>query len=97
MKTPKRLNICGIPYKVEEQRAVIAPDGQAVWGHIDFGKCLIRIDKNLSSDKKVAVLMHEIVHAIDEAVGIGLDESNTDRLAVAFLDVIKRNKLDLNG
>lgn len=97
MKIPKKLNVCGIPYKVEEQHPVLIAEGQTVWGHIDFGRCLIRLDRDLNPDKKVAVLMHEIIHAIDEATGIGIGEEDTDRLANALVDTLRRNKLDFNG
>lgn len=90
---PKKLKIGGIVYKIKQISPCIRPGtGETVWGYVDFAKCEIGIDKELAEDKKRTVLMHEAVHAIDEAVGLGFSEEATDRVAVAIVDMLIRNK-----
>lgn len=97
MKIPKKINVAGVTYRIEEQPLGVDSEGGRVLGTVDFVECIIRLDSALSPDRKRAVLMHEIIHAVDEAVGLGFSEEVTDRVAIAVLDVLTRNRLDLNG
>jgi hypothetical protein len=97
LKIPKKINVAGVNYRVKLHHPVISPTGEAVWGFVNFGTCVIEVDSKLAPDKQKSVLMHEIIHAIDDAVGLEFSEEVTDRVAVAVVDVITRNKLDLNG
>lgn len=93
-----KLNICGLKYDVKYVHPITRPgDTQVIWGFVDFEKQTIQVDNKITPERQKAVLMHEIIHAIDEATGLDFSEETTDRLAVALTDVITRNKLDLNG
>lgn len=93
---PKKLKIGPINYRVVEVGSNgVATDDPHTWGFVDFSTCVIRLYRDLPMDKKWAVLMHEIVHAIDEQSGLELNEANTDRLAVSLVDTLTRNKLGL--
>ena len=95
---PKKLRIGTSTYKINEisdLRDVAPMGGHLAWGCIDFTHCVIRLYKDMPLDKKWAVLIHEMVHGIDEAVGLDLDEENTDRLAVCLADTLTRNKIGL--
>ena len=98
MDVPKNVTVGGIKYSIKQTHPCIRPNvNETVWGYVDFEKCEIGIDKNLATDKKKTVLMHELIHTIDEAVGLGFSEEVTDRIAVAIVDTLTRNKLDLNA
>lgn len=60
-------------------------------GLINFERCDIRLRVSLCYDKTCATLWHEIIHGIDDNINLGLTEEQTDRLAHALLDVLRKN------
>lgn len=53
----------------------------------------ILLSKNLNGDKKIEVMLHEVIHAVSEMLLIGLKEEQVNNLAVGLLPYIDRNKL----
>jgi hypothetical protein len=99
-RIPKSVNIGGLDYIVREYDDVHKVDGSAdgsSWGKIFFSTQEIRLFKGLNEQKKWAVLLHEILHGIDENIKLNLNEGKTDELAVALLDLLVRNKLGLGA
>ena len=95
IKIPSSINICGLPYKIiqtDDKKNVSNGNGDS-WGHIYYERLEIWIYNKLSIRKKWNILLHEIIHGIDESCSIGLNESKTDRLAVGLMDVLVRNKI----
>ena len=78
MIIPRKIDVLGIPYAVEEVD-VVSRDGKE-WGLIDYEKQTIRIDRALAPEKKCQVFIHELVHAI--LGNIGQYEWNDDESAV---------------
>ena len=95
-KIPTKINICGAEYQVIQ--CLVCTDvspGSNCWGFIDFEHLEIRLFKGLAHEKKWQVLMHEVIHGIDEATGIELSEEDTDRIAISMVDTLVRNSLGL--
>lgn len=93
---PKKIKIGPITYKVieiDDMNKVM--ESQTAVGSVDFVKSEIRLYSGLSHDKKWAVLMHEIIHAIDENFSLDFNEATTDRVAVGVIDVLLTNRLGL--
>jgi len=93
---PKRLKIGPLTYTVTEVNDMsnVMP-GQMAMGCVDFINVTIRLYSKMSLEKKWAVLMHEIVHAIDENITLELSEDVTDRLAIGLMDALTTNKIGL--
>lgn len=74
------VNICGIPHKVVERE-----DGfeNEVCGLIDYKKCEIKINKNMSKEHKLETLCHEIIHGI--FFHLGYNEHATNEQLVQAL------------
>ena len=93
---PKKVKIGPITYKVTEVNDMMSVmEGQTATGSIDFLNCTIRLYSKMTIEKKWAVLMHEIMHAIDENFSLSLSEETTDRLAVGIAEVLTENKMGL--
>lgn len=71
----KRINICGIPHYVVEMSDHFSSDA-AHFGEIDYQRCIITINENMSEEEKKETLCHEILHAI--LVHLGYDELSQD-------------------
>ena len=75
------VNICGIPHKVIECKDMF--DIDLHFGQIDFKKCEIRINSEMSDENKKEALCHEIIHGI--LVHLGFHEQNSDEQFVQAL------------
>ena len=77
----KEINILGMTYHVEEVDCVNKFEPRK--GEINFMTNEIRIDKSLPKDLKEQTLLHEIIHAICDL--LGMDESCEDETKVQGL------------
>lgn len=75
------VNICGIPHKVIECDDNF--DADMHFAQIEYGKCEIRVNKNLTEQVKQEALCHEIVHGI--LVHLGYREQTQDEQFVQAL------------
>ena len=90
MEIPKKLNICGFEYTVEIREI----DDSNLYGQHNLTKCQILIANDVTSkQKQEQTLIHEILHAIDCAVGTKLDEEQITALSRALYQVLKENSL----
>lgn len=64
----KSVEILGITYSVEEVDVV--DKTELCYGQVNHFEQTIRIDKNLPTDKKEQTLLHEILHAVCENLGL---------------------------
>lgn len=79
------INILGIQYQVYEADCVNRTIPRR--GEIDYEKATICIDRNMPTALKEQVLLHEILHAIFDALGmddVGGDERAVQSLATAL-------------
>ena len=94
MKLPTEVDIVGLIYQVQEVDVVNKTIPRN--GEIDFQRQIITIDKELSDDRKKIVLLHEIIHAEPEALGLESicdDENAVQSLAVALYHTFKHLNL----
>lgn len=98
MRIPKRLKAFGREYAVVRDTHIA--DKVECWGFLDLLTDEIfmkkRSDENFPMTREKQVFMHEIIHIIDDNLKIGLDELQTQRLAVGLITLIIANKLDFN-
>lgn len=71
----KIIMICGIPHLVAEKDDVFNSDNTH-FGQIDFEKCTITINANMTDEEQEETLCHEILHGI--LVHLGYDELSQD-------------------
>ncbi len=79
------INIMGVIYTVEEVEVVRKEE--LCKGEIDFMSNKIRIDKNLPQSAKEQTLMHEILHAVFDLLGLyelNEDENKVQSIATAL-------------
>ncbi len=84
MQLPHSVNIMGITYQVSEVPVVSKTED--LLGEIDYTAQTIRIDAELSPEKKGQVFMHELLHGAMESVG--LDDWNQNENAVQSLAAV---------
>jgi len=75
------VNICGLPYTVVEKEDSFNQDLH--FGDVDYLKCEIQINKDLTDIGKKETLCHEIVHAI--LLHIGRNDLSQDETLVQSL------------
>jgi hypothetical protein len=90
MKRPERIRILGKPFKIvycsgteplaDDQVGECDPDKQQI---------LVRDGAPLESEQDT--LLHEVLHALDEAVDAKLKETQVKKIATALLAVLKDN------
>jgi len=101
---PTSLNILGIPYAVtyHEHASDVDPRGnEALLGFIDYNTQKIKIyDKECNVEFIWKTIMHEVLHAIEEGMKLGILNTDKDKnheeldaLAQALTDFLFRNNL----
>lgn len=70
----KKVNICGIPHDVIECEDTLGTETH--FGMIDYQKCEIKINKDLTDEAKAETLCHEILHGIFIHLGYEKDAEN---------------------
>ncbi len=81
----RELNILGVTYKVIELDVVDKREFK--FGEIDFIANEIKIDKSLPKTLKEQTMMHEILHAVFQLLGMDKEESEVQSLATALHQV----------
>jgi len=97
MKRPARLSILGKPYKVEfvpiDHRGLYdnAEDNDPGMGRTspENQEIFIRTGQPLESEQDT--VLHEVIHAVDETLGLQLNEYQVTVLATGLLAVLKDN------
>ncbi len=90
MEIPKKLNICGFEYTVEIREI----DDSNLYGQHCLTKLRILIANDVESKQKQEhTLIHEVLHAIDIAVGTNLKEEKIAALSRALYQVLKENNM----
>ncbi len=81
----RSINILGLNYTIEEVDTVNKFEPRK--GEINYLSNEIRIDKNMPEDLKNQVLMHEILHAVFDLLGmreLAEDEDKVQSIATAL-------------
>lgn len=98
---PKSINILGVDYEITYVAIgeKVSRNEGGYLGHINHIERKIRILDGPSPSLRFQVLLHEILHAIDEELDVGAlsKESTVKRLAVVLGDTLVRNGLVVLG
>ena len=95
MKIPKSVRIGGVEYKVEFIENL--NNGiEMCHGHIDFVRCVIQLNasEEYNNQKLCQVLWHEIMHGIQQHIGVDLGEDEeeiVDMFARGTYEVLQDN------
>ena len=76
-------------YEIKLRENLKIDDGYE--GCLNFREETIYIDKVLPADRRMVVLLHEIIHQIDSVYECNLDESTISRLASGWAEFFKNN------
>jgi len=90
IKRPASLRIIGKPYRVEWSEA-IELDGEKVFGLSDPDGQHIQVDSTLPLENAQDSLLHEVMHCVEDAMGLDLEETVIKRMATGLLAVLKDN------
>lgn len=91
----KTINILGLTYTIEEVDQV--NKDQRMFGEVDYVTQTIKIEKGLTKEKKVNILIHETLHAIFERLNFqkeNEDEHLIDCLTLAIYQILNDNAFD---
>jgi len=87
----KKLNICGVGFKIDYHKEILDGNDSCL-GLCDINSNTIKLKSRMNSKKKNEVLMHEGVHGINEVMSLGFSEKTVNTLGIVIIDFIKRNK-----
>lgn len=83
------LRVLGYDYAV---RAVHPDDIPTNDGTSFMARASIRVDETVAPDHKAQVVLHEILHAVDDGLNNGMDEDQIHRLARGLYAVVRDNE-----
>lgn len=85
VKIPREIKVCGVyPYKINYNPHIRDDEGYA--GFINFRTEEITILPHLASRAKDEDLLHELIHAFENAYHFSITEEVNHRIAEGFLD-----------
>ena len=97
MRLPKKIKIGPNTYKVIKQSKILKPkgnDGKRHYGRIGqvcANTEVIQVVDWLKGSEKEANVWHEIVHAIENELGIHSDERHVEMIARLLVQILKDN------
>lgn len=86
-----KISILGIPYKIIETEQTFEVGG-INFGEVDYKKCEILINKNMTPEMKKQTLCHEIMHVI--FLHLGMNDLCNDEQLVQALGMAINNVFD---
>ena len=86
MNLPKKVKILYKEYTVEQQENLHDEEGE-LYGQIHYMPEKILLNTDSSDEQKKAVLLHEVIHGMDEMYCIGLKEKQVEKLGNGFWNV----------
>ena len=89
MKRPKTVRILGRVFKVTYVIKGSLADDEL--GEVDLGKQRIAILEGMAADKERAVLLHEIVHGIDDILDLRMSEKQVEGIENGLFAVLSDN------
>lgn len=78
MNLPEEVKILGLTYRVQEVDVV--DKTETLWGKIDHQEQVIRIDAEMSDERKGLTFFHELLHGV--LAELGYDQLNNNECAV---------------
>jgi hypothetical protein len=88
VKIPKNLDVLGKDYSIKEvtEKELPKETGECYY----WLQCIL-LDKNLRKDSSLETLLHEVIHAVDGELGLGLKEGQVRLLSQGLYSVLKHN------
>lgn len=94
MNLPKVIKVCGHDIHIKYKKGLNV-DGIEAWGVYDDAKATIWLRMGMDRTRKMEILLHELIHAIDHIQVLNLSEKAVKALGVEVLAVIRNNKLKI--
>ena len=91
MTLPKQIKIGGITFPVEEVEGLAA--NKDAFGYISFADNRIYVDKHISLERKISVLVHEIMEGIFGSLEIEVEHDKLTAIACLLHQVMVDNDL----
>lgn len=91
MKLPDMVYVLDQEYKVHHKPA------KEMKGYLGICKStdmVIEVRNNMTNDKTKEVLLHEVTHAISDALNLNLTEDQVNNIGVGMYGFLSRNKID---
>jgi hypothetical protein len=85
---PERLKILGKPFTIKWLTEELAAD---LMGECDTDKQVISVREGQPLEQEQDTLLHEVMHAVDEAMDAKMKETQVKKLATGLLAVLKDN------
>lgn len=89
MKRPEKIKVLGKPFSVVY--TTTSPLGDDLNGECDSDKQTILVRDSQPLESEQDTVLHECLHAIDEAVDAKMKETQIKKLATGLLAVLKDN------
>jgi hypothetical protein len=86
---PARVRILGKPYSIKY--VVAEPLDEGLMGECDTDKQTVLIREQQPLESEQDTVLHEILHAVDEAMGLKMKEAQVKGVATGLLAVMKDN------
>lgn len=86
MILPDSIDILGTQVKI-----VLTTERPDVWGEWDSETDTILINSNASQEKQCVILMHEILHCIDDHLGLNLKHHSVYAVSQVLFAMLKEN------
>jgi len=90
MNIPKTVKIGYKNYLVKEVEH-LDDDERLLYGQILYNDEVISLSKKYPENQMKCTLVHEIIHGIDDLMGVGLQEDLVEKLAKGLYQVIQDN------
>jgi hypothetical protein len=85
---PEKLKILGKPFTIKWLTEELSPD---LVGECDTDRQVISVREGQPLESTQDTLLHEVIHAIDEAMDARMSESQVKKIATGLLAVLKDN------
>lgn len=92
MRIPDVVKVGPFIYRVERP-AIVDRNKRERIGQVDHDALIISVEAGLRSEKAEECFLHEVLHAVDEFMGVGLTESQVSQLSNGLYMVLRENEL----
>lgn len=86
-----KVKIGYLDYSIIYSKIILDSSRKELLGYFEPEPQRISIKEDLSDAKSSQILLHEIIHAMNEMYGINLSEKKVDKIAMAFASFFREN------
>jgi hypothetical protein len=97
MKVPTSIKAFGRVYKIERENDIT--EKMEVWGYVDSCRDVVVLrkrDEEFTIGHERQVLLHEILHVINNNLHVGLGEDQVQLISVGLVTIMHDNGLDFS-